>query len=194
MDNTSKSFQKIEDLLKLENPMSNEVHSGEIEKEKQKLEDRKNQIKLFKDELTKLKDLPQNGYMDTISKMLVEKGLVMLDALQKEIEDSPRGRDVETAAAMMSSINSIIDNLNKQKIYSEKMDLERQKLELKKSSINLNNGNTYTQTNNIAVIGSHTELLDMIRGNKPFPGEEPKSIIPEKILSTKDHDKEDENV
>lgn len=191
MDNNSKSFQKIEDLLKLENPIDAEVHSGEIENEKKKQEERKNQIKLFKDELIKLKELPQNGYMDTISKMLVEKGLVMLDALQKEIEDSPRGRDVETAAAMMSSINSIIDNLNKQKIYSEKMDLERQKLELKKASINLNNGNTYNQTNNIAVIGSHTELLDMIRGNKPFPGEEPKTINPEKIESY--NEKEDED-
>lgn len=165
----SKSFQNIEDLLNIEGAGTTPGFDDDnIEAEKKKMEERRAQVLELKKQLAEYKNLPANTYMDTVSRMLVEKGLVMLDSIQREIEDAPRGRDVETAAAMMSSINGIIDNINKQKIYDAKIDIEKQKLELKKgaSSGNLNGPSTAIQNN---FFGSTTELIEMLQGKKPFP-------------------------
>lgn len=182
----SKSFQKLEDLLKMESANSSgetgvAFDEDKIEEERKKLEERRKQLAEFKKQIETLKTMSQDGYMDAVSKMLVEKGLSMLDALQKEIEDSPRGRDVETAAAMMSAINGIIDNLNKQKVYNIKLDIEKQKLEMKKASMGSNNI-PYNATQNNVFFASTTDLIDMLQGKKPFPENELKEAKDVSIL------------
>ena len=92
----------------------------------------------------------------------------MIDAMEKEILDSPSGRDVETVAAMMSSISGIIDMLNKKKMLNIKQDFEREKFEWKKQgAANIETSPMYNQTN--IIVGSHKDLLDMINGDKPLP-------------------------
>lgn len=190
VNNPTPPSRSIEDLLKMENVGSSTtggVNDLQLEEEKKKLEERRTKLAEYKKELTDLRAKGIDDYMDVISKQLIEKGMVMLDAMQKEIEENPKGRDIETVAAMMSSINSIVDNLNKQKIYRQKMSLEERKLLLKEQSASSGNINA-TQNNTFLIAGSHTELLDMIRGDKPFPNEQLKDaeIIKEPL---KDDDK-----
>ena len=184
--------RSIEDLLKMENASTTSgVNDVQLEEEKKKLEERKNQLILYKKELQEVRGKTVDEYMDTKCKDLIDKGMIMLDSIQREIEENPRGRDVETAAAMMSAINGIIDNLNKQKVYRQKMALEERKLELKQQT--LASGNiTANQTNNYILAGNHKDLLDMIRGDKPFPGQELKEaeIIKDPIVK-QDEDTEE---
>jgi hypothetical protein len=184
--------RSIEDLLKMENASSTGgVNDVQLEEEKKKLELRRKQLEEYKKELQEIKSKGIDDYMDIVSKQLIEKGMIMLDAIQKEIEDNPRGRDVETAAAMMSSINGIVDNLNKQKVYRQKMNLEERKLELKQQS--LSSGNINAQQNNTYLIaGSHSDLLEMIRGDKPFPGQELKDadVIKDPIVKSEEDERE----
>jgi vacuolar-type H+-ATPase subunit I/STV1 len=184
--------RSIEDLLKMENASSTSgVNDVQLEEEKKKLELRRKQLEEYKKELQEIKGKGIDDYMDIVSKQLIEKGMIMLDAIQKEIEDNPRGRDVETAAAMMSSINGIVDNLNKQKVYRQKMNLEERKLELKQQS--LSSGNINAQQNNTYLIaGSHSDLLEMIRGDKPFPGQELKDadVIKDPMVKSEEDKRE----
>lgn len=183
------AFQSIEDLLKIENSNNSGVLVSQSEEEKKKKEERKKQLEEIKKQLQEYKSKTTDEYMDIVSKHLIEKGLVMLEAIQKEIEETPKGRDVETAAAMMSAINGIVDNLNKQKIYKQKMDLEERKLLLKQQS---SAGNlTANQTNNFIIAGNHTDLIDMIRGDKPFPGQELKEAEVVKDPIIKDDEQEE---
>lgn len=182
------AFQSIEDLLKIENSNNSGVLVSQAEEEKKKKEERKKHLNELRTTLQDFKSKTTDEYMDIVSKHMIEKGLVMLEAIQKEIEESPKGRDVETAAAMMSAINGIIDNLNKQKIYKQKMDLEERKLAFKQSS---SPGNlTANQTNNFIIAGDHSDLIDMIQGKKPFPGQELKEVevIKDPIVKEDEHE------
>ena len=161
-----KSFKKIEEILQMESANIGSFDDSEQDEERKKMEDRRKQCEEFKKQLLEWKNRPLDDFTSEVAKSLIEKGMNMIDALEKEILDSPRGRDVETAAAMMSSISGIIDMLNKKKLSNVKMDFEREKFEWQKQSTNI--GPSLTQ-NNLIFAGTNTDLLDIIQGKKPFP-------------------------
>ena len=72
-------------------------------------------------------------------------------------------------------------------IYQKVISLEERKLLLKEQAGSAGNINA-TQNNTFLIAGSHTELLDMIRGNKPFPNEQLKDaeVVKDPIKSTQD--------
>jgi len=160
-----KSFKSIADILNIDN--DNSFDSSEADRELQKLEERKKQIDEFKKKFEEIQNSTNDDeYMGKVLKELVGKGMVMLDALQREIEDCPRGRDVETAAAMMNAISGVIDNINKLKITNAKLDFERQKLELKKASIG---GQPLTTNQNILMVGTTNDLMELLMRKEIIP-------------------------
>jgi hypothetical protein len=117
-------------------------------------------------------------------KELVGKGMVMLDSLQHEIEDNPTGRDVETAAAMITSINSIIDNINNIKVSQAKLGLEQQKIDVKKQSAGAPQG---TVTNNVLMVGTTNDLMNLLLQKKIIPdGNTPDAPVHKTIDVQKD--------
>lgn len=158
----SKSFKSISELLNMDGGNDSGFDMEQAQKDLEKLEERKKVLTEYKNSIKEMALLDNDSYKLAILKQLVEKGLSMLEALQKEIEDSPRGRDVETAAAMMSAINGVIDNINKIDVSKEKIKIEQQKIELKQAS-GKDAGGNITQNN---IYLTHSEFLDMIRNQE----------------------------
>lgn len=160
-----KSFKDIADLLKMDGSagFDNVAEQNELAE----LEERKKKIQEFRHKFEKIQKLENvDDYMSNVLKELVGKGMTMLDSIQREIEDNPRGRDVETAAAMMTSINAIIDNINNIKVSNAKISFEQQKIDLKKSA----GGPTMSQpTQNILMVGTTQELMDLFLQKKIIP-------------------------
>jgi hypothetical protein len=160
-----KSFKSIADILNVDD--SNSFDSDEAEKEVQKLEERKKQIEEFKKKFEEIQACTNTDeYMGKVLKELVSKGMVMLDSLQREIEDCPRGRDVETAAAMMSSINLVIDNINKIKVSNAKMGFEQQKIDMKKNALT---GPQVSANANILMVGTTNDLMEFLMKKEVIP-------------------------
>lgn len=155
----SKSFNSISDLLKMDGGNDIKFDIEDAQKEMEKLEERRKILTDYKDKIKEFSKLDNDNYKLQILKQLVEKGLSMLESLQHEIEDSPRGRDVETAAAMMNAINSVIDNINKIDVSKEKIQIAKDQLRIKSEQSKDINGNI-TQNN---VYFTTTELLDIIK-------------------------------
>jgi hypothetical protein len=170
-----KSFKNIADLLKMDG--SDGFDEAAAEKELMEMEARKKQIEDFKRRFAEIQSMTNvDEYMSNILKELVGKGMVMLDSLQHEIEDNPTGRDVETAAAMITSINSIIDNINNIKVSQAKLGLEQQKIDVKKQSAGAPQG---TVTNNVMMFGTTSDLMDLLITKKVIPdGNAPAAIEP----------------
>jgi hypothetical protein len=159
-----KSFHSIADILNVDN--NNAFDADEADKELQKLEERKKQIEEFKKKFAEIQAcVGDDEYMGKVLRELVAKGMAMLDALQREIEDCPRGRDVETAAAMMSSINMVIDNINKIKVSNAKIDFERQKIDLKRAAGTPN----LTANQNVLMVGTTNDLMELLMNKKIIP-------------------------
>ena len=157
------------------------------ENELKKLEEKRKQIAEIKKKLADIQNIQNDDqYMGTVLRELVTKGMTMLESLQHEIEEAPRGRDVETAAAMMSAINGVVDNINKIKIYNAKIKIEEQKLELKKSAGNIG---AVTANQNILMVGSTNELMDLLLKKEIIPDNNKlKEVKVDKISTTHDDD------
>ncbi len=183
-----KSFKSIADLLKMDG--STGFDAIEAEKELADLEARKNQIAEFKNKFAEIEKLTcVDDYMSGVLKQLVGKGMVMLDALQHEIEDNPRGRDVETAAAMMTSINGVIDNINKIKVSNARLNFEQQKIDMKKASIT---GPQMQPNQNILMVGTTNDLMDFLLQKKAIPdGNAPTPVMEVDITKTEEPNVED---
>lgn len=168
----SKSFKSINEILNInsDDVSFNDEDNNIIEK----YEKTKEAVDEMKKELKEIKNLSDDDFSKTILKQLVEKSMTMLTALQLEIEDNPNGRSVETAATMVSAINGVIDNFNKIKVYNTKLDIEQQKLELKRSSIKTGLENKSGDTN-ILMVGDSNQLLDLFASKGILPNTSPKS-------------------
>lgn len=161
----SKSFQSISDILKIDGSAGFDETLGE--KELAELEARKKQVEEYKNTLKSLSEEKNNDtYMDKVLKSMVEKGMVILDSLQREIEDCPRGRDVETAATMISALNTVIASINNIKVDNAKIAIEQEKLIIKKSGLAALPGGGSGDTTNIIVQANMNEMLDMILNRK----------------------------
>jgi hypothetical protein len=170
----SKSFKSIEQILNIDgddNLSFDDEAANELEN---KLENTRKAVTEMKEEFKKIKEMDDDDFTKSVLKSLVEKGMTMITALQLEIEDNPTGRGVETAAAMLSAINGIVDNFNKVKVYNTKLAIEQEKLDLKKSTIQSRaiehggKGDT-----NILMVGDTNSVLDMLASKGILPGSSP---------------------
>jgi hypothetical protein len=177
----SKSFKSIEDILNIDGNSDNlDFNSEETEELQAKIDVARQEVNKMKEEFNKIKDLPDTEFSKTILKNLTERAMVMLAAIQTEIEDNPSGRAVETAAAMVSAINGIMDSYNKILINISKQQLAREQFEQKKlvlqnQSMNAGIGMAGGTTN--ILIGTNSDILDMLaaKGITP-PGSYKKEV------------------
>jgi hypothetical protein len=171
----SKAFKNIADLLKLEGPDAFNV--TESEKEIEQLEYRRKQVDEFRKKLNEFKSLTNlDDYMNSVLKELVTKGMTMLDSLQREVEDDPRGRDVETAAAMITSIGGIVDHLHKIQFNNARLHIEQQKLDLKKNAM-VTSTDAPQGSTNILMVGTTTDLLERLIKSKLIPDNNTVTVI-----------------
>ena len=182
-----KSFKNIADILNIDN--NNSFDADEAEKEIQKLEERKRQIEEFKKKFEEIQTCTNTDeYMGKVLKELVNKGMVMLDALQREIEDCPRGRDVETAAAMMSSINMVIDNINKIKVSQAKLDFEKQKIDIRKAALT---GPQASQNQNVLMVGTTQDLMELLMKKEVIPDSTKIKTVQAEVVKTEQNEKKE---
>jgi hypothetical protein len=185
--NQSKSFKKLEDILNIDS--SSSFDNDEVERELKMIEERQKQIASFKEEFAKIKNSTTlDEYMDSVLKQMVEKGMTILTALQLEIEASPRGRDVETAASMISAVTNIISNMNSIKAVNAKIGFEREKIDMKKQSL-LAAGNMGAKDANgdMLMVGSTNDLFELLQKKNIIGQKKPDEIT---TITVKD-DKED---
>jgi len=187
----SKSFKKLEDILNIDS--STAFDDQDAERELRLIEERQAQVKAFKQELKSLNDLPTtDDYMNTVIKQMVGKGMSMLNALQLEIEGSPRGRDVETAASMISAINSLISNMNQIKVYNAKIGFEREKIDLKKQALEQSAGQPVMHgNNNILMVGSTNDLMELLMKKDIIGGNSRKEEAAQDVVIRTDPDEKD---
>ena len=168
----SKSFKSIEEILNIDNVDNLEFDDNAANELETKLENTRKAVAEMKEEFTKIKELSDDDFTKHILKTLVEKSMSMLTAIQLEIEDNPTGRAVETAATMVSAINSVVDNFNKVKVYNQKLEIEQEKLNLRKASLQSNIG--HSGNTNVLVCGDTNQILDMLASKGILPSTSPK--------------------
>ena len=185
--NQSKSFKKLEDILNIDS--SSSFDNDEVERELQMIEQRQKQIAAFKEEFSKIKNSSTTDeYMDSVLKQMVEKGMTILTALQLEIENSPRGRDVETAASMISAVTNIISNMNSIKAVNAKIGFEREKIDMKKQSMAAaGNMGAKDANGDMLMVGSTNDLFELLQKKNIIGQKKPDEIT---TITVKD-DKED---
>lgn len=157
------SFKSISELLKLDGASDVGFDAEQAEKDLQKLEERKKTLEEFKTKLKDYEKLNNNDYKLTVLKQLVERGLMILQNMEAEIADNPRGRDVECVATLMNSINAVIDSINKMDFFKEEIALKQENLNIKKMNSSSNTGTNLTQNN---IYLTHSEFLDMIKNQQ----------------------------
>lgn len=186
----SKSFKSIEEILNMDGEDNLEFDDDAANELENKLENTRKAVSEMKEEFNRIKELDDDDFTKSILKSLVEKSMTMLTAIQLEIEDNPTGRGVETAATMVSAINSVVDNFNKVKVYNQKLDIEKEKLELRKASVQ--SGIGHSGNTNVLVCGDTNQILDMLASKGILPSTSPptRDVIAE-VSDPKDIDEDD---
>jgi hypothetical protein len=185
-----KTFKSIEDILNISSPNNSSNGNEEINRElEEKAKASLEAIKKLREEFDQMNALNDIDYSKTVLKKMIEKSMTMLAALETDIVENPTGRAIETAAAMVASINSLVDNFNKIGVLDKKMDLEERKFEEKKKQIS---GPSSVTQNNL-FFGDSTSLLDMLGSKGILPSVAPKlkEVMPE--IPTIKNDSEDHN-
>ena len=115
---------------------------------------RKKEVAKIKADIEKIKDNPDIDFIKEGLKELASIGLQSMRVLQDEVEVDPSGRAVECMAAMSNATNTALKNLQNVAIDDRKIDLEEEKVSIRKSSA-LGNGTV----NNVLISGSVTDIL-----------------------------------
>jgi hypothetical protein len=180
-----KTFKSIEDILNISSPNNSLGGNEEINRElEEKAKASLDAIKKLREEFDQMNSLNDIDYSKTVLKKMIEKSMTMLAALETDIVENPTGRAIETAAAMVASINSLVDNFNKIGVLDKKMDLEERKFEEKKKQIS---GPSSVTQNNL-FFGDSSSLIDVLKGQGIMPSVAPKlkEVLPEKLDISKD--------
>lgn len=163
--------KKTKDIAEIFNIDSNSV-SFDDETSKDELailEERKKELAEYRVKLKEIEALPSvDDYTMKMIKEMGTKGMVMLDAIEKEIQDCPRGRDVETAAALISALNTLMATVNNIKVDNAKIKDAQDKLELKKLKMSGEQGKIANQQN-IIMVGTANEMLDFLLEKNVIP-------------------------
>ncbi|MCS7316911.1 MAG: hypothetical protein NZZ41_01125 [Candidatus Dojkabacteria bacterium] len=189
---SKKKVQKILDIddnqqekLKDEKPLSfsdvaKTIPSESIDKkeqeEKEKYLERKKEAEKFSLLLNEIKN--KKGDEEFIKESLKELssiGMVSLRQMQEELLLDPSGRMGECMAALLNSVVNALKELNEIENEKKKIDIEKEKLDIKKQNLaKISNPNT---TNNVVVIGSLADALNVLKNEaKKQEQEEIKNI------------------
>lgn len=180
----SKSFKSIDEILNIAGGETPDLdfNSEETEEMQAKIDIAKQEVNNLKTELARLKNLPDEEYQKSILKNLVDRAMTMLASVQLEIEDNPNGRALETAASMVSAINSIMDNYNKILTNNERLKMDKDKFEFKKMLTQNQAGGvagiaSNGTTNQPIFIGTSTDIVELLasKGIQP-PGSYQKPV------------------
>lgn len=161
-------MKSLEDILRMDGLDDVKFDKDENQKALEKLEQRKKLLDEYKLSLNNYKGLGNEEYKLKVLKELVEKGLVMMETMKHELEDNPRGADVEYVSSLMNAINSVIDSISKMDFFKEKVRLEQEKMNMKERLIsssntgNITQNNMYVTTNDIiAMIKEQSKTIDI---------------------------------
>lgn len=159
--NTSQS--KIDKALGITDNM--DVGASDVldeEVQKKKLEERKELVRTEKNSLNNLKKISNkdSDFIREMLKNLATTGATMVKVMEEEMQLDPRARSAETAAELINSVTSALDKLHSITQHEDKMDIEKQKVEIKK-----NNGNVPNITANIVAAGSISDLLKTFKNS-----------------------------
>lgn len=177
--------KSIEDILDIDGN-DGSFDDDEIRQAKERQEAREASAKMLKE---KIKELRKKGndeeYKREMLKILGTEGMEVLIHMKHEIEDDPTARGAECFAEVLKSITGTIDEL-------EKIDNNERKnsVDLKKLAVNTNQPGLIQGNNNVVMVGSTNDLLNMLEeggiiGNK----KQPKSIDAEAEVINEDDNK-----
>ena len=124
---------------------------------KKKAEERKIIVQETKDKLENLKKNSgtDEDFIREMYKNIINTGATMLKVIEEEVQIDVKARNIETAAEMMNAVSTALDKLQSIGQHKDKMDIEKEKLEIKKNA----NQTGPTITANIVAAGSMVDLL-----------------------------------
>jgi len=154
---TSKGFKSIADILNIDGS-DGSFDDDEARKAKERQEERDAAAKLLRE---KIKDLQNCGddveYKKRMLKILGAEGIEVLLHMKHEIEDNPSGRSAECFATVLTSITNTISEMEKIDNNERKNDVDNKKLALTSKNPALVQG-----SNNVVMVGSTADLLNMM--------------------------------
>lgn len=162
-ENNDKKTQSIEDLLKMDSVSDVKFDQDEVQKELERLAKRKELLDSYKAKIKDYDNLSNDDYKMKVLKEMIESGLLMMETMRQELEDNPRGADVEYVSSLMNSINNLIDSISKMDFFKEKMKLEQEKLTQKSKEKTLIDGNGNSINNTNVYVSTTSDLLKFIK-------------------------------
>lgn len=149
--------KSIEDILDIDGS-DGSFDDDEVRKAKERQEEREASAKLLRDRIKELKKKGnEEEYKREMLKLLGSEGMEVLIHMKHEIEDDPTARGAECYATLVSAITNTIGEL-------EKIDNNERKnvIDLKKIAANTDNPGLIHGNNNVVMVGSTNDLLNML--------------------------------
>lgn len=155
------SKNKIEKALGMKNINDlDDIEDFNEDEAKKKADERKIIVQETKDKLENLKKNSgtDEDFIREMYKNIINTGATMLKVIEEEVQVDVKARNIETAAEMMNAVSTALDKLQSIGQHKDKMEIEKEKIEIKK-----NNSNTPTIQANIVAAGSMVDLLKSLK-------------------------------
>jgi hypothetical protein len=146
-----------------------DLQNEQLEKRKQIVEDSRNALQVY----DKKDEDKSKGYEDDeeftreMLRDLAKTGVTLLRLQQEEMLMDASARNAETAAAMISATTSALEKLNNVGINKEKLELEKEKVDIKKKA----SGGPGNITNNFIGVGTFSDIVKGIKEEVTDMGE-----------------------
>lgn len=155
------SKNKIDKALGIGDELKDLDKEDSDDEKRLRFEERKKAVAQIKKDIKKIRENPDEHFIKENLRELATNGMIALRVIQEEIELNPNGRDVECMATMMNAVSSSLKELGSVENDKKKLDLEQQKVDLKRL-ISEKKPGIGMQQNNVFV-GSTNDLLKAIR-------------------------------
>jgi len=185
-DKDKKKYKSIADLLNIDGSDGSFDDDDEARKAKQRQEERDASAKALREKIRSLKYGDDEEYKREMLKILGQEGMEVLLHMKHDVEDNPSARSAETVAALISSISNTVGDLEKIDNNKRKNEVDQLKIQAMSNPQSLINGD-----NNIALISTSKDLLNMLEEGGVLGNKEEKTIDAEaEVLEEKDEDEE----
>ena len=157
----SRPQRQLEDALGIE-PDDEKIKDpqAEAEAEEEALQKRLAKVKAAKEEMKKRQDEGDKDFIKETLREIAMIGVGAMHVMQDEIEVNGKGRDVECLAGLMNSTRDALKELQDVELDEQKMDLEKEKVEMRKNA----GGNTAGRvTQNNLFVGTQEDMIKMVR-------------------------------
>lgn len=173
---------------------SQEDSINDDDEKRRKHEERKQHVQEVKNKLKNLNKVAveDKDYCRDVYKDVVSESLAIMNIMRYEIENDPSPRAVETFAALGNSIASTLKNLRELDVTDQKLEIDREKIEVKKM-----NANTAANIGN-GMVSTMSDMMKFIRKTHDEIEEEKLietevEIVDEDSEETVDGESEEEN-